>query len=171
VKKRVKVQTKKQIPELLEVEPFGVTAAPDNSRPVMLFRVKGGEQVLPVWLSAIDAGIAITQHHVSQVGVSPHDLALKVFQALKLKLEQCIFVEVKGHHQFVELRFSGEKAPGPIQARADQAVSFSLQSRARFFATRACIRDSRVMDAQMQGAIRDQKLKAEAGRHRLPYLN
>ena len=78
----------------IELEPFGVTGGMDGARPVMLFREKGGEAVLPVWLSALDAGIALTQHNVQAAAMSPHDVTLNILKEL-LILKNNILINVK----------------------------------------------------------------------------
>lgn len=155
----------------LELEPYGVTTSVDSSRPVMLFKALDSEEVLPVWLSPIDAGIAITQHNVKQAGASPHDLTSKLLHDLHVNLECCLFTEVKGHHQYVELQFRVNRQLKRISARADQAISFSLHQKTRFFCRPEYIQESRVMNAEMIGNQRDLKLNPKLGRNRHPYLN
>lgn len=155
----------------LELEPYGVTTSADSSRPVMLFRVLGTEDVLPVWMSPIDAGIAITQHNVSLPGQSPHDLTAKVLDQLEVRLDRCLFTEVKGHHQFMELHFKGSKKLKTIVARVDQAISFALHQKAKFYCRREYIEASRVVNAEMVGNQRDLKLNPSIGKNRHPYLN
>lgn len=157
--------------ELWEMEPYGVTASADGSRPVMLFRHLGGDEVLPVQLSPIDAGIAVTQHHAMGTTASPHDLTIKVMQGLGVHLEKCVFSEVKGHHQFVELHFKGSRKLKMISARADQAISFSLQARARFFCRPEYIQESKILSEEMAVRAKDLKLNPKVGKNPHPYLN
>lgn len=155
----------------LEMEPFAVTASADEMRPVMLFRVVGGEDVLPVWLSPIDAGIALTQHQGRVAPISPHDLSLKVLETLGVRLERCLFSEVKGHHQYVELQFSGSRKLKSLVARADQALSFSLQAKAKFYCRPEYIHESKVVNAEMVGVHNDLKLNPNLSKNRQKYLN
>ena len=104
--------------EWIELVPWGVTAGANKSRPVMLFRELNGEATLPVWMSPLDAGIAITQHHVRTAAISPHDLTLNVMTELGVKLEKCFFKEIRGYQQHVELEFSGSRKLKRIEARA-----------------------------------------------------
>ena len=115
-KSQLKVAT-----QVIELEPFGLTAGMDKARPVMLFREKGGESVLPVWLSALDAGIAVTQNNSNHFGASPHDVALQVLDRFGVKPTECHFTELRGHQQYVEVRFPRIKKLKPVQARADHA--------------------------------------------------
>ena len=53
---------------------------------------------------------------------------------LGVRIKSCRFCEVKGHQQYVELKFaatkSGQPSPlKPMKFRADHAVSFCLQAR------------------------------------------
>lgn len=158
--------------DFIELEPYGITAAADNTRPVMLFKASQGEEVLPVWLSAIDAGIALTQHHQSaSAALSPHDLTIKVIEGLGVKLERCVFSEIRGHHQYVELFFRGSRRLKTVVARADQAISFCLQAKARFFCTRKYITDSKVVTAEMADTQLDLRTKAKTSKNPHRYLN
>lgn len=122
----------------IEIFPYGVTMGADRSRPVMLFRDGKSDVVVPVWLSPLEAGIAITQNHTSQGG-SPHGLGLAMVKALNLQVEKCVFVEMKGSHQFVDVHFSGSRKLKVLRLRAEQAVSFCLQAKVRFYCTRAFV--------------------------------
>jgi bifunctional DNase/RNase len=170
MKKRFDVQLS-SAEDYMELEPYGVTAAADNSRPVMLFKSIETGDVLPVWLSAIDAGVALSQHQVAAPDSSPHDLTIKVMDSLGVRLDRCVFTEIRGHHQYVELFFSGSRKLRSIVARADQAMSFSLQAKTRFFCTRQYVNDSKILSAEMNGMMKDLKLKPGVARNRHPYLN
>lgn len=152
----------------IEVVPVAVVAGMDPARPVMIFKEKEGEERLPVWLSPLDAGIAITQDHIKNNATSPHDLASKVFEQLEFKLEKCFFTEIKGHHQFVELHFSGHKTLKKISTRADQAISFCLHEEAQFFCTRGFMQKCREQDAELTGNAHRQQMSVNQNKH--PYL-
>lgn len=169
-RRRIEVNLKPEC-DLMELEAYGVTNSAEAGRPVMLFRRIGGEEILPVYLTPLDAGIAISQHGLSQQPHSPHDVPLRIMEKLGLKLERCDFTEVKGHHQFVKLSFSGNRKMKTLLARADQAISFSLHARARFFCTKKYIEDSRVITAEMASTQRDLKRHPGATKNRHPYLN
>src|SRR5262249_17387174 len=114
--------------DIIELEAFGLSTGMDRLRPVMLFREKDGEATLPVWLSPLDAGIVLTQHNTQVFALSPHDVALSALAQLGVKPISCQFTEVKGHHQYVELKFDGAEKLQTLKARADHAVSFCLQA-------------------------------------------
>ncbi|MGE4130007.1 MAG: hypothetical protein AB7F86_00125 [Bdellovibrionales bacterium] len=155
----------------IELEAFGLATGMDRSRPVMLFREKGGEAVLPVWLSPLDAGIAVTQHNVQAFAMSPHDVTLKVLKAVGVGVEECHFVEVKGHQQFVEISFTGSRKLKKMRFRADHAISFCLQARARFFCTKDYLLMCREMDVDIGRMESQMKPRMDARRNGHPYLN
>lgn len=156
---------------MIELEPFGMTAGMDRQRPVMLFREKGGEATLPVWLSPVDAGIALTQHNVQAFAMSPHDVTLKVLEQLGITVKSCRFCEVKGHQQYVELSFTGSRRLKPLKFRADHAVSFCLQARAKFFCTREYLETCREVDAALERLQTSLNTKPGVRRNSHPYLN
>lgn len=156
---------------MLELEPFGMSAGMDRSRPVMLFREKGGDAVLPVWLSPVDAGIALTQHNVSAFAMSPHDVTMTVLKNLGISVESCRFTEVKGHMQYVEIRFTGSRKIKELKFRADHAISFCLQARAKFYCTREYLEQCREIDADLSIMEKTMTRPMEARRTGHPYLN
>lgn len=154
----------------VEVEPISVTAGMDSSRPVMIFREVKGTATLPVWLSPLDAGIAIVQDHTRSPASSPHDLAAKVFEKLELRLEKCFFNEMRGHHQFVKLQFAGSNQLSQLELRADQAISFCLHAGAKFFSTREFMGVCRDQDAQLLDVSHQMKRQPGLNRNPHPYL-
>lgn len=164
--------------EWIEVFPFGVAMGANNLRPVMIFKDKAEKRVLPVWLSHMDAGIAISQggspySSSARVAGSPHELSWHVLSLLNISLEKCIFKKVKGHHQYVELHFKSltkKKLPKGlenVESRADDAISFCLRAGCKFYATIDYIERSRVLEGEMVSAR--MSTRAEVNPH--PYLN
>lgn len=154
--------------DVIELEAFGLSTGMERSRPVMLFREKGGESVLPVWLSPVDAGITLSQNAFA---ITPHDVSLTVLKELGVGVEACRFTEVKGHQQYVEIKFTGSKKVKEMKFRADHAISFCLQARARFFCTRGYLETCREIDVdlgKMEAAMGPRSRRPQAG---LPYLN
>jgi bifunctional DNase/RNase len=156
---------------VIELEPFGMTAALDRTRPVMLFKEKEGEAVLPVWLSPLDAGIAMTQHNVQAFAMSPHDVTLKVLRELGIQIESCWFCEIKGHQQYVEIKFQGSRKLKTMRFRADHAISFCLQARAKFFCSREYLEQCREVDADLMRVQATIKTRPGSTKNRHPYLN
>jgi bifunctional DNase/RNase len=168
--KKVDAQLK-PIAKEIELEPFGLATGMDRSRPVMLFREKDGESILPVWLSPVDAGIALTQHNVQAFAMSPHDVTLSLLKTLGVGVESCRFTEIKGHQQYVEIQFTGSKKLKEMKFRADHAISFCLQARARFFCTRDYLEQCREVDADLMQSEKAMGPRMDARKNGHTYLN
>ena len=154
----------------VEIEAFGLTTGMEGARPVMLFREKGGEGTLPVWLSPLDAGIALTQHQPQTYMLSPHQVTLNVLKELGVKLETCHFREVRGHQQYVELFFSGSRRVKSMKVRADHAISFCLQAGVKFYCTPAYMQQCRQVNAEV-GQAPPGVRRSELKRGRNHYVN
>lgn len=170
MKRIVQTQLKKAS-QIIELEPFGVTSGMDGARPVMLFREKDGESILPVWLSPLDAGIALTQHNVKASAISPHDVTLTILKEIGVTVESCHFTELRGHQQYVELEFSGSRKLKTLRFRADHAISFCLQARTRFFCTRSYLQECRDVEASMGKLSEGLNPKLSGRKNTHPYLN
>ncbi len=154
--------------DVIELEAFGLSTGIERSRPVMLFREKGGDSTLPVWMSPVDAGITLSQNALA---ITPHDVSLTVLKALGVGVESCRFTEVKGHQQYVEIKFKGSKKVKEMKFRADHAISFCLQARARFFCTREYLETCREIDVdlgKMEAAMGPRERRSASGSR---YLN
>ena len=157
--------------DVIELEAFGLTSGMDKDRPVMLFREKNGEAVLPVWLSPLDAGIALTQQNAHTFALSPHDVSLQALRVLGVKPDCVHFTELKGHQQYMEIRFSGSRRLKSLKVRADHAVSFCLQAKAKFFCTRGYLQRCRDLEVEMGQNKTSLNNKSDSPRHRPTYLN
>lgn len=155
--------------EWIEMFPYGLVVSPEQTRPVMIFKDKQQARVLPVWLSPVDAGVAVSQSGGQQTDASPHRLTTTVLQNLGIKLERCFFKEIKGHYQIVELHFSGDERVSKIEARADEAISFCLNQNTQFFATIEFMDRCRVLEGELLSALMNVSKKDVGNRH--PYLN
>ena len=135
--------------EWIELFPYGVTMSADSSRPIMLFKDKDQEKVLPVSLSSLDAGITLHQNanHFSSTQ-SPYSLTWRILKPLKIFLKECRFTHLKGAFQYVELVFEGHPKLKTLEARADEAVSFCLSTNCKFFCQDDYFEQCRILDAR-----------------------
>ena len=168
MKKVIGKQLKTKTSEI-ELEAFGLTTGMDGARPVMLFKEKGGEAVLPVWLAPIDAGIALSQHQPQTFMSSPHEVTLTLLKELGVGVQTCHFREIKGHQQYVEIFFSGSRKIKTLKARADHAISFCMQARAKFFCTRDYLEQCRQVNSDLERPTR--VMQQDLKRSRQQYMN
>ena len=169
--RRVVERKVKPASETIELEAFGLTSGMDKARPVMLFREKNGEAILPVWLSPLDAGIALTQHNSQAFTMSPHEVTLAALKQLGVSLSECHFTELKGHQQYVDLKFTGSRKLKTMHARADHAISFCLQARSKFYCTRGYLQKCRDIEAEIGQTQVPASQKSDVRRNRNYYLN
>lgn len=141
------------VQDLIEVLPYGLVVSADQSRPVMVFKDKEARYVLPVWLSPADASIAMSQNGHQVTDASPHKIAMKILKPLGISLKKCIFKEVRGHYQIVDLVFDGDERVRSIEARADESISFCLTSKAQFFASVEFMERCRSLEGEMLNAV------------------
>lgn len=137
--------------DLIKLIPYAISLTQDVSRPTLLMKDEKGEHTLPVALNPMEAGMTLSQVNKAAVPVTPHKVTEALLQSLEIKIERCVFVEIKGHHQYVRLFMDNHPKYGSIKVRADEAMSLCLHLGVEFFATPAFMRRSRVMGAEMEG--------------------
>ena len=177
--------------EMVELFPHGISVGTSLGRPVLVLKDKKGIDVLPVWMQPLDAGVALAElSHGS--GSTPHAVVRRLFEVMNLKMESCVFSEVIGNHQFVDLSFSspsvGASAGVSLEGstsnirltrvRADEAMSFCLQARGKFLATREYMARCRSLDGDLtqlenslnQGLLPELRTEMEISSKKHPYV-
>ena len=133
--------------DLIELKPYGLSLNNETSRPFLLLKDVRGEHTLPVGISQIEAGVAMTQTQPNQLNSTPHTFLQKLIESLDITIERCVFIEISGHHQFVRLFMKGHPKYQSFKVRADEAMSLCLHLKVSFFATKSFIQKSKVMAA------------------------
>ena len=137
----------------IELFPYGVTIESEGfaspNRPVMLFKNKDETRVLPVWISPLEAGMILSRPLHQRENFYPHNLGGNILNSLGIKLEKCIFVDVKGLCQYVDLYFSGSDKIKKLQSSADEAISFCLSMNTRFYCQSEFIDRCRILDGEI----------------------
>ncbi len=155
---------------LVEVFPYGITVGAEGSRPVLIFKDEEKRESLPVWVHPVDAGLVALNTEGSALPFSSHHVTSKLFDFMKLKMTSCIFVELVGHHQYVDLLFSGAKKV-KLRMRADSVMSLCLYLKARFFCTKKFIGACREVSVEMEGVEKGLKIDAGILEKDHPYWN
>jgi len=154
----------------IELFPYGVTLGADHQRPILILKDESCNITVPVWLSPVEAGIAITQNNGKAAASSPHALSFKVLEDLGIEPVKCVLTEVKGHHQFVEVFFKGSRKLKSLSVRADQAVSFCLHARVQFFCKKEFIESCRELELEQIGLENQLVGKPGVMKNKHPYL-
>ena len=145
----------------IRLSPYAVQMAPDGIRPILILKDKTGVHSLPVPLNPLEAGIALTQSNKTIAPLTPHRVTESLLQTLRVSVESCVFCEIKGSFQFVNLKLkedlpkSAKKRNSPVlKVRADEAMSFCLHFNVPLYATEAFMERSRVLASEIQEGTR-----------------
>jgi hypothetical protein len=144
--------------DLIRLIPFGLSLAPDMNRPLLLLKSETSDHTLPVALNPLEAGVALTQFNKSTVPVTPHKVSEVLLQSLDIKIEKCVFVEIKGHFQYVRLFLKGHPHMKSLKFRADEAMSLCLHLNVEFYATHEFMNASRALNIQVEAISKDMKM-------------
>lgn len=137
--------------DLVQLFPYGLSVTTDASRPMLLLKDEGHQHTLPVALSPIEAGFALSQSNKTTVPSTPHKFTEILIQSLNIEIKQAVFVEIRGANQYLRLYFTGHASMSSIKLRADEAMSLCLHLNVPIFATKNYIGRSRVMSAEVEG--------------------
>jgi uncharacterized protein len=131
--------------ELVELKPYGLSLTNENARPFLILKDALGEHTLPVAVTQIEAGVALSQSSPTQMTTTPHAFLDKLLSSLDIKIERCVFIEITGNHQYVRIFMTGHPRYQSIKVRADEAMSLCLHLKVPFYATKSFIQKSKVM--------------------------
>lgn len=131
--------------DLVELKPYGLSLNNNPSRPFLILKDALGEHTLPVAVTQIEAGVALSQSSPTQMTTTPHAFLEKLIQSLDIRIERCVFIEITGNHQYVRIFMAGHPRYQSIKVRADEAMSLCLHLKVPFFATKSFINKSKVM--------------------------
>lgn len=136
--------------DLVQLFPYGLSVTTDVSRPFLLLKDEAHQYTLPVAISPIDAGVALSQSNKSILQSSPHKFTAMLLESLGLEVKQAVFVEIKGAHQYLRFYISGHPKVNSFKVRSDEVMSLCLYLGTPIFATKNFIGRSRVMSAEVQ---------------------
>ena len=151
---------------LIKLSAYGVSLVPDPNRPVLLLRDEGGQYTLPVAINPLEAGATLSQFNRNVLAVTPHKVLETLLQSLEIKIQKCVFVEIKGHYQFVRLFLHNHPHLKSMKLRAEEAMSLCLHLNVDLYASREIIMASRELHLQRSHAL---KAGPEAVEKRSPF--
>lgn len=137
--------------DLIRLEPYGLSLNLDPSRPLLLLRDETGQHTLPVFLTPIEAGVTIQQANQQVLPTTPHRVTEMLLESLNIKIEKCVFVAIKDHHQYMRLYLDGHPTQGSLKVKAEEAMSLCLHLGVPLYATKRFMNKSRMMSAELEG--------------------
>lgn len=144
--------------DLIRLHPYGLSLNQDPSRPILLLRDDLSQHTLPVFLTPIEAGVTMQQSSLQSLPTTPHKVTELLLESLNIKIEKCVFVAIKDHHQYVRIYFENHPSQGSIKVKAEEAMSLCLHMNAPIYATKKFMNKSRVMSAEIEGLSQGLKL-------------
>ncbi|MBS1971870.1 MAG: bifunctional nuclease family protein [Bdellovibrionales bacterium] len=137
--------------DLVRLKPFGLSVSTDFARPFLLLKDEEHKYTLPVAVNPLEAGVALSQANKAVAPTTPHRFTELLLETLHIEIERCVFVELKGHFQFVRLFLKNHPTQDSIKIRADEVMSLCLHLDIPIYASKEYIAKSRVMNAEMDG--------------------
>lgn len=142
--------------DLVRLFPYGLSVTTEASRPMLLLKDETYQLTLPVALSPIEAGVALSQNNKTTVMSTPHRFTEILLKSLNIEIKQAVFVEIRGAHQYLRLYLSGHAEMNSVKIRADEVMSLCLHLNVPLFATKKFIGRSQVMSAEMEASSQRQ---------------
>lgn len=136
--------------DLVQLFPYGLSLNNPSARPYLLLKNATQDLTLPVALNPVEAGVSLAQGSQASLAATPHRFTQLLMNTLGIEPRQCVFVQIKGVHQYVRIYFGGHPATNSIKLRADEAMSLCLATEIPLFATRSFIARSKVLTAEIE---------------------
>ena len=144
--------------KLIRLFPYGITLEQVPGRPILLLKDESGQNTLPVAITQLEAGVAVQQGKNSGGFTGPHHVTKVFLESLNIKIEKCVFVEIKAHHQYVRLTIDGHPNYGSLKFKADEVMSLCLFLNVPIFATKKIMQKSQSMSAELEGLAKGLQL-------------
>lgn len=140
--------------DLIRLMPYGLSLTNDTTRPFLILQDEDKKYSLPVAINQLEAGVTLTQSAHSAEPLTTHTFSEKLLESLDIELERCVFVEIKGVHQFVRLYMKNHPRYHSMKFRADAVMSLCIHLKTPIYATQNFINRSKIMSAEMAGTAR-----------------
>ncbi len=135
--------------DLIELKPYGLSLSNDTARPFLILKDESGLYTLPVGISQIEAGMTLTQSSSTQAQAAPHKFSELLLNSLDIKIDRCVFIEIKGLHQYVRVYMTGHLKYQSLKLKADEAMSLCIYLKIPIFATKDFIQKSKTMTVEV----------------------
>lgn len=142
--------------DLIELEVYGLSLNPDPNHPFLLLKDKTEKYVLSVMINPLEAGVTLTQSNMSIAPVTPHKFAHELMDSLNIEILQCVFVQIKGTHQYVRIYFKGHPKVNSLKFKADEVMSLVLHLKTPIFASKKFIEKSKVLSSRIADLAQNQ---------------
>ncbi len=135
--------------EFFEFLPIGLALSEGHSKPVLLMRAPETQMLLSIPLHPLEAGLTLTQSQREREMAPAHRMIRRILDSFHLKLDMCVFTEIRGYIHHVTLFFGNNKEAKTLTVRAEEALSMCLAHNTRIFASRDYVEASRRVDQEL----------------------
>lgn len=156
--------------DLIRLKAYGLSVSTDFARPFLLLKDDKHDYTLPVAVNPLEAGVALSQANKAVAPTSPHRFTQALLESLHIEIEKAVFVEIKGHFQYVRLFLKNHPTQDSLKLRADEVMSLCLHLDIPLYASKEYIAKSRVMNAEMDGVSADIKAHPSILQKTHPYI-
>lgn len=157
--------------DLVQVFAFGLSVGQELSQPIMIFKSNQGDITLPVLINSLEAGVTLAQSNKGIAPLSPHKATQQIFTSLGVKIEKCVFVEVKTNAQYVKIFFTENGNAKSIKVKASDAISLCLHLEVPIYTTKEVVIKSRVLVAEVDELKRQLSVKNTTFKSNQHYIN
>lgn len=157
--------------ELIEVTAYGLSVGQEMGQPLLILKSIKHDLTLPIPINPLEAGITLAQSNRSIAPVSPHKATAALLKAMAIKIEKCVFVEIKNSSQYVKLFLIGHPQLRTLKVKVEEVLSLCLHLEVPIFATREFIARSRVLVAEIDDQRRSLLIPHEGMEKNQSYIN
>lgn len=165
-KESTEEEDSEMLKNLVQLDVFGLTVNVNPQHPILILKDKDEKHTLSVLINPLEAGVALTQSNKSIAPVTPHRFAHELLKSLDLEISRCVFVQIKGSHQYVRIFLKGHPRLDSLKFRADEVMSLVLHLNIPIFASPEFIKKSKVLDSQIANLVENMALD-----RRIPHKN
>lgn len=148
------------VESLIEMKAFGVNLMGEGGLPILILRDEAGHFSLPVPLSPMDAGLALSQSSTAARPSSPHKAAAHIFKAMNVKVTQAVFEEIRLQKQLLRVFFTGHPVEKSLLMPAEDAMTLCLHLEVPIYASTEFIKKSQELVSELQGLMEGIRSKA-----------
>lgn len=141
--------------DLIQVTAYCLSVGAEMGQPLLILKALDKDLTLPIPINPLEAGVALAQSNKSVAPVSPHKVTAALLKALGMRIEKCVFTEIKNSNQYVKLFILGHPQVRTLKFKAEEVLSLCLFLEVPLFTTQEFMLRSRVMVAEIDEKRRD----------------
>jgi uncharacterized protein len=145
---------------LHEAHISGMTMDPASNNPIIMLKIKDGDQIIPIWIGLLEAtAIASVLQNVTFERPMTHDLFKNFLGKLRITLLKVEICDLKDNTFFARIFFSSGEGTFDMDARPSDAIAIALRFSAPIYVDDKVIEKSKITDGDAEVVDRSQEGK------------